>query len=115
VEKVRKNALPPSDGSIFELKKGEVSQVFNDPAAYMIYKIDDFQDQPLSDVKQEVARSLQGQKLKTFSEELQKSVAENTTYNDSYFAVPAAPSLKNPGEPPAAPTGAQASPAPGKK
>ncbi|HEX6804207.1 MAG TPA: hypothetical protein VF133_11060 [Terriglobales bacterium] len=115
VEKVRKNALPPSDGSIFELKKGEVSQVFNDPAAYMIYKIDDFQDQPLSDVKQEVARSLQGQKLKTFSEELQKSVAENTTYNDSYFAVPAAPSLKNPGEPPAAPSGAQASPAPGKK
>jgi parvulin-like peptidyl-prolyl cis-trans isomerase-like protein len=115
VEKVRKNALPPSDGSIFELKKGEVSQVFNDPAAYMIYKVDDFQDQPLSDVKQEVARSLQGQKLKTFSEELQKSVAENTTYNDSYFAVPAAPSLKNPGEPPAAPSGAQASPAPGKK
>jgi hypothetical protein len=115
VEKVRKNGLPPSDTSIFELKKGEVSQVFNDPAAFMIYKIDDFQDQPLDTAKEEISRTLQTQKLKTFSEELQKSVAENTTYDDAYFAVPAAPSLRNPGEKPAPPTGAQASPAPGKK
>lgn len=111
VEKVRKNALPPSDTSIFELKKGDVSQVFSDPAAFMIYKINDFQDQPLESVKEEVARTLQNQKLKTFSEGLQKSMVENTTYNDAYFAVPAAPSLKKPGEPP---SGAQTSPAPGK-
>jgi len=115
VEKVRKNALPPTDTSIFELKNGEVSQVFNDAGAYMIYKIDDFQDQPLGSVKEEVSRMLQNQKLRTFSEALQKSVGENTTYNDAYFAVPAPPSLRKPGEPPAQPTGAQASPAPGKK
>jgi hypothetical protein len=35
VEKVRKTALPPTD-SDFDLKKGEVSQVFNDPQGYMI-------------------------------------------------------------------------------
>jgi len=110
VEKVRKNALPPTDSSIFELKKGDVSQVFNEPAAFMIYKINDFQDQPLESVKPEVSRTLQGQKLKSFSEEMQKSVLENTVYNDAYFALPVAPSLRNPGQPPATGT-----PAPGKK
>ena len=115
VEKVRKNAMPPSDGSIFELKKGDVSQVFNDTGAFMIYKIYDFQDQPLEGVKEEIARTLQNQKLKTFSEELQKSVVESTTFNDAFFASQAAPSLRKPGEPPAPPTGAQTSPAPGKK
>ena len=114
VEKVRKNALPASASSIFELKKGDVSQVFNDPAAFMIYKVNDFQDQPLESVKPEVLRALQTQKVKTFSEELQKSVVDNTTYNDAYFVVPVAPSLRKPGEP-AAPTGTQTSPAPGKK
>lgn len=114
-ENVSKTRLPPADGSIFELKKGDVSQVLNDPAAFMIYKINDFQDQPLESVKEEIAHSLQNQKLKNFSEELQKSAAENTTYNDAYFTVPVAPSLKNPGEPSASPSGAPASPAPGKK
>jgi hypothetical protein len=85
--------------------------VFNDAGAFMIYKIDDFQDQPLESVKEEVSRTLQAQKLRTFSEELQKSVVGNTTFNDAYFAVPAPPSLRNPGEPPAG----QTSPAPGKK
>ena len=116
VEKVRKNALPQSDASIFELKKGDVSQVFTGPAAFMIYKIDDFQDQPLEGVKEEVSRTLQSQKLKTFGEEMQKSLVENTTYNDAYFAVPAAPSLRSPGAPAAPPTRAPASAAaPGKK
>lgn len=115
VDKARKNALPPNDAPIFELKKGEVSQVFSDPAAFMIYKISDFQDQPLESVKEEVARTLQNQKLKSFSEGLQKSMVENTTYNDAYFAAPVAPSLKKPGEPTAAPSGAPTSPAPGKK
>jgi hypothetical protein len=116
VEKVRKNALPPSDGSIFELKQGEVSQVLSDPAAFMIYKVEGFQDQPLDgSVKEELARTLQGQKLKTFSEGLQRSAVENTTFNDAYFAVPVAPSLKNPGEPTTSPSGAPASPVPGKK
>jgi hypothetical protein len=115
VEKVRKNALPPTASAIFELKKGDVSQVLNDGGAFMIYKIDDFQDQPLESVKEELSRMLQNQKLKTFSEELQKSVVDNTSYNDAYFTVPAPPSLRKPGEPSAQPTGAQASPAPGKK
>jgi len=115
VEKVRKNALPPSDAAIFDLKKGDVSQVLTGPAAFMIYKIDDFQDQPLEGAKEEISRTLQSQKLKTFSEEMQKSLSENTVYNDAYFAVPGAPSLRNPGAPAAPPTRVPASAPPGKK
>jgi len=111
VDKVKKTALPASDATIFELKKGEVSEVFNDPQGYMIYKVDDFEDQQLADVRQEVSRAVQGQKLKQASESLQKSAATDTTYDDAYFTVPAPPTLKNPGE---APTPANP-PTPGKK
>jgi hypothetical protein len=118
VDKVRKNALPPTDAAIFDLKKGDVSQVFNDPQGYMVYKIEDFQVQPLSDIREEVARTLQGQKVKEMSESLQKTATNDTTYNDSYFAVPAPPTLRNPGEapPPKAPASSTQSPQPpGKK
>ena len=100
VDKVRKTALPASDSAIFELKKGDVSQVFNDPQGYFIYKVDDFQDQQLADTRQEVSRAVQNQKLKQASESLQKTAASETTYDDAYFAVPAPPTLRNPGETP---------------
>ena len=111
VDKVRKTALPASDGAIFELKKGDVSQVFNDPQGYIIYKVDDFQDQQLADVRQEVSRAVQAQKLKQASESLQKTAASDTTYDDAYFTVPAPPTLRSPAE---TPTPANPAP-PGKK
>lgn len=101
VDKVKKTALPATDASIFELKKGDVSQVFNDPQGLMIYKVEDFQDAPLADVREEVARAVQTQKLKQVSDALQKTESTDTTYDRSYFAVPAPPTLRNPGETPA--------------
>jgi hypothetical protein len=114
VEKVRKTALPPTDAAIFDLKKGEVSQVFNDPQGYMIYKVEDFQDQPLADVREEVSRTLQNEKVKKASEALQKTAASDTAYDDAYFGTPASapPTLRNPGEPAPA---KQAPQPPGKK
>ena len=114
VEKVRKTALPPTDAAIFDLKKGEVSQVFNNPQGYMIYKVEDFQDQPLADVREEVSRTLQNEKVKKAMEAVQKTAASDTTYDDAYFGTPASapPTLRNPGEP--APV-KQAPPPPGKK
>ena len=116
VEKVRKTALPPTDVAIFDLKKGEVSQVFNDPQGYMIYKIEDFQDQPLADVREEVSRTLQTEKVKKAFEALQKTAASDTAYDDAYFGTPAPasapPTLRNPGEPAPA---KQAPQPPGKK
>jgi hypothetical protein len=98
VDKVRKSSLLAGDASIFDLKKGEVSPVITDPQGFMIYKVEDFQDQPLADVKEEVSRAAQQEKLKAASEELQKSATQDTTYDNAYFAVPAPPTLKKPGE-----------------
>jgi hypothetical protein len=79
----------------------------------MIYKIEEFQDQPLADIHDEVSRTLQGEKLKKASESLQKTAASDTTYDDAYFGTPAPPTLRNPGETPA-PTNPSPQP-PGKK
>lgn len=108
VENVRKSNVPPGDVSIFDLKKGDVSQVFNDPAGFMIYKVEGSEQLPLASVREEVARTLQAENTRKAFDELQGSI--KTTLNESYFAVPAPPSLKSPGEQPAA-----EQPAPGKK
>lgn len=109
---VKKANLQPTDASVFDLKAGEVSQVVDTPQGFMIFKVLGFEDQQLPAAREEVARRLQGEKLKEASDSLQKNAAENTTYDDAYFATPAAPTLRNPGEKPgsAAPT-----PPPGKK
>jgi hypothetical protein len=66
-------------------------------------------------VHEEIARALQQQKLQKASEDLRKTVTDKTTYDNAYFEVPAAPSLRNPGEPPAPKAPATGTPAPGKK
>jgi hypothetical protein len=114
VDNVARAHFPPSDASVFDLKVGEVSPVLNDPQAYMIYKIEAKKDQPLEEVKPEISRLLQQQKVQQSIQDVRKAATEKTTYDDAYFAVPAPPTLRNPGEPvPSAPsTGAQQ---PGKK
>jgi len=99
VENMRKANIPASDISIFDLKAGEVSQVFSDPAGYRIYKVEEIKDLPLATVHHEIARTLQQQNMKNSIDSLQTSA--KTTFDDTYFATPAPPSLKNPGERPA--------------
>ncbi len=107
-ENVRKANIPPADASISELKNGDVSPVFNDPTGFMIYKVAEVKDLPVASVHDEIARALQGEKMKNAFDSLQNSA--KTTLDENYFATPAPPTLRNPGE---APT-AQAPP-PGKK
>jgi len=113
VDKVKKNALLPNDASIFDLKKGEVSPVITDPQGFMIYKVEDTEEQPLSDVKEEVSRAAQQEKLKGAWEEIQKTATEKTKYDAAYFAAPAPPTLRKPGEPASKPENVP--PAPGQK
>jgi len=108
VEHVRKTGIPPTDASIFDLKKAEVSQVFDDPGGFMIYKIEAVEDMPLASVRDEITRKLQGDKVKAAFDAFQNSA--KTTLDDAYFAAPAPPTLKNPGELPVMQT-----PSPGKK
>jgi hypothetical protein len=79
----------------------------------MIFKVEDTEDQPLADVKEEVSRAAQQEKLKGASEEIQKTATEDTKYDDTYFAAPAPPTLRKPGEP--APKPENVPPAPGQK
>lgn len=99
VDNVAKAHFPPSDASVFDLNVGEVSPVLNDPQAYMIYKVEAKKDQPIEEVKPEITRMLQQQKVQQSRQDLQKVASEKTKLDEAYFTVPAAPSLKEPGEP----------------
>jgi len=101
VDNARKNSVPAGDAAIFDLKKGEVSPVLNEPTGFLIYKIEDKQDLPLASVREEIVRSVVAEKTRKTIEELQSSI--KTTFDESYFAVPAPPSLRNPNELPVIP------------
>lgn len=111
MENMAKNSIPTTDAAIFDLKKGDVSQVFSDPTGYRIYKVLEITDQPLAKVHDQIAQSLRTQTIKTTFDSLQKSA--KTTYDEAYFATPAPPSLKNPGGPQV--QGTTSPTAPGKK
>jgi len=108
MENQRKSSVLPADAAIFDLKKGDVSEVFNDPAGFMVYKVTDTKDLPVATVHDEIARTLQAEKLKAAMDGLQNSV--KTTLDESYFASPTPPTLRNPSELPV-----QNPPPPGKK
>lgn len=110
VENVRKPNIPPTDAAIFDLKAGEVSPVFSDATGYRIYKVTEIKELPLASVHDEIGRTLQGQNMKNAFDSMQNSA--KTTFDSSYFATPAAPSLRNPGE---APAPQSTTPPPGKK
>jgi hypothetical protein len=110
VENMRKTSIPPTDAAIFDLKAGEVSQVFSDPTGYRIYKVTEIKELPLASVHDEIAHAVQGQNIKSSFDSLENSA--KTTFDNTYFATPAPPSLRNPGETPA-PQGK--TPPPGKK
>jgi len=110
VENMRKTSIPPTDAAIFDLKAGEVSQVFSDPTGYRVYKVTEVKDLPLASVHDEIAHALQTQNAKNAFESLQNSA--KTTFDNSYFVTPAAPSLRKPSETPAPQS---TTPPPGKK
>jgi hypothetical protein len=110
VENMRKASIPASDAAIFDLKTGEVSQVFSDATGYRIYKVSEVKDLPLASVHDEIARAQQGQNMKNAFDSVQNSA--KAIFDSTYFSTPAAPSLRNPGE---APATQGTTPPPGKK
>jgi parvulin-like peptidyl-prolyl isomerase len=87
VEKARKASIPSTDVSIFELKVGEVSQVFTGPSGFVVYKVLALEDIPLASVREEISRKLAGEREKGQIESWQNS----TKLDETYFATPAAP------------------------
>jgi hypothetical protein len=117
VDKVRKGSILPADASIFELKPGDVSQVFADPGGFAIYKVEAVEDLPVASVRDEISRVLASERENKWKQSLENS----TKLDDAYFTppvampTPAPPTLRNPGETAPTPAPASPTPAPGKK
>jgi len=79
----RPGSLPEAHESVFDLKSGEVSQVFSDPAAFYIYKVTAERQVPLSEVKTQISQTLQRQQYNDKLQEIQAAVTPEL--NDAYF------------------------------
>jgi PPIC-type PPIASE domain len=85
MEKVRRNTLPPQHETVMDLKPGEVSEVFSDPAgAHFIYKMISKQTLTLEDVKAEIRTTISTQRYRDSMKPFQGDVV----FNDAYFNPP---------------------------
>jgi PPIC-type PPIASE domain len=94
LEKVRRSTLPPAHETVLDLKPGEVSAVFSDPAgAHFIYKMLSKRTLTLEEAKAETRGMIYSQRYR----DSLKSVQGDTVFSDAYFnppgraAVPAGP------------------------
>jgi len=80
---IRRTSLPPAQGSIMDLKVGEVSSVFADPNGYFIYKIEAKEILPLDQVRDEIIATLRTQKVQNEMRKIQES--GTPLLEESYF------------------------------
>lgn len=98
----RPGTLPESHESVFDLKPGEVSQVFADPASFYIYKVVSVRQVPLSEARASINTTLQRQLVADKIQQIQSGVTP--VFNDTYFGperpqVQATPRIINPRRP----------------
>ncbi len=110
----RPGTLPEAHETVFDLKPGEISQLFSDPAAFYFYKVLTVRQVPLADVKGNISQTLQRQQ---FNEKIQQVQSDVTpVLNDAYFGPETQPSgnhmIMGPGGP-VRPGGAPPPPPPG--
>jgi hypothetical protein len=114
----RPGSLPEAHEAVFDLKAGEISPVYSDPAALYIYKVVSIRQVPMSEVKTQISQALQRQMYNDKLEEIQKGVTPEL--NDAYFGPETAPAAMpgmhpgmppRPGTPPMPPPASPAPPA----
>lgn len=79
----RKDAVPPAQASLFDLKQGELSQVMVEPAGAYIYRIEEKRTIPLETVKAEIESRLGSEQMRARMDELTSSVKPEL--NEAYF------------------------------
>ena len=94
----RPGSLPVNQESVFQLKAGEVSQAYSDPAATYLYKVVTVRQIPLSEVKDSIVKTLQQQQLQEKLEAIGKSATP--VLNDEYFGPAPGPVAPPAGGPP---------------
>jgi hypothetical protein len=79
----RPGMLPEAHESVFDLKSGEISVVFADPASFYVYKVVSVREIPLSEAKASISTTLQRQLVADKIQEIQNAVTP--VLNDTYF------------------------------
>ena len=79
----RPGTLPEAHESVFDMKAGEISPVFSDPAAFYIYKVVSVRQVPLSEVKATISQTLQRQIVTDKIQQIQSAVTP--VLNDAYL------------------------------
>jgi hypothetical protein len=79
----RVGSLPEAHAGVFELKAGEISPLYSDPAAFYVYKVVSVRQVPLSEVKSNISQTLQRQMFTDKMAQVQGDVT--TVLNDAYF------------------------------
>ena len=82
----RSNMRSPQEFSVFDLKPGEVSQVFDEPNGYYISKVGAKQLLPLESVKDEITKKLRVDRFKHYQQEAQEYATP--ALNETYFKTP---------------------------
>lgn len=91
----RRGTLPPDhDSAVFALKAGEVSQWFETPNGWYLYKVESRRMLPLADVREEISRRLQPQKFNDSRTAITNAV--KTDLNPDYFGAAGAPQASEP-------------------
>ena len=98
MEKVRRTTLPLQHETVLDLKPGEVSQVFSDPAgAHFIYKMISKEALTLDDVRTELRTAISRRRY----HDSMKLFQSDVVFSDAYFNPPGrmtAPPERNRGE-----------------
>jgi hypothetical protein len=87
----------------FELKDGQVSEVFDLPQSLVFFKVASHKVGELKDVSSQVENTLRQQKINSALEELKKTA--NVWLDDAYFAAPSQPGGQEAVKPPVLPGG----------
>jgi hypothetical protein len=105
----RPGSLPANQEAVFQLKAGEISQAYTDPAGLFVYKVVSVRQVPIGDVKDSIVKTLRQQQLQDKLDEVGKSASP--VLNEEYFGPAPAPGSAAPGgrpSPAAAPPSANA-------
>ena len=92
----RRGAMPPDqESAIFSTPAGSVTQLFDNPAGWYVYKVVSKRTVPLADVKEEILHKLQQQRYMDARNAITNSVEPE--FNEKYFGPAAEQGMKMPG------------------
>jgi len=94
----RRDAVPPAQASLFDLKQGELSPVMVEPAGAYVYQITEKKITPLDSVKSEIQSQLGSQKMRAEMDSLTSSIKPdlNETYFRGFSGSPMGPGMVGP-------------------